>query len=357
MKHRLFAGAALLGTTALVACGLDAVGGLDATDTFPSSADAGISNDDDDAPSPVEDAATPAPDAADASSPPSCTATGTTCSDGLADGWTPVALPKAPGASCPSSYATVDLLRASAGDDACDCTPTPSTEDPPSCDAAPDFQAKFGDIAPICALSRTAPYAVTSGACVRFDFPLAGSKNGQFSPIVHNGRCEMVCSGNPAKLEKAPVRVCDPPPNCTETACLGATGSSNDGDLTYCIAHDDDVPCPGEDDDAGDAAVTADDAGAFERTVVGSDASITCSDATCESKIDCTDPKLQIFSNDQCTGASVTAVPANGKCLPLPDGSKAFKYTATIGNLSVTPKNPAKAGISYTGTKTICCKK
>lgn len=356
MKRRFFAGAMLLGTTALVACGLDAVGNPASMDTLPSSADGGISDDDDDTPAPVEDAATPSPDAADTSSPPpTCTTTDTTCSDGLAAGWKPVALLASSEDSCPPDFTARDLFQGTAGADACDCVGTPAAEDPPSCEREPNYKVRLGllvsDLG--CTIER-GPYDVGAGKCVPLKLDDSTRNGGRFPLIQHNGKCQLACTGNDAKVTKKAWRVCEPSAACTETACLGVNAPAEDASaedastpasLTYCLEHEGDVPCPN------------DDAGTFQPIVAGENLTISCTGGTCENEIKCGNGTVHVFGTDDCSGAELTSIPTNEQCIAVKDGAKTFKYTATPLSLASKIKTPATASVSYMGTKTICCKK
>ncbi len=277
------------------------------------------------------------PDApADGPLPTGCVATGP-CTQSIPAGWTAVAAPDDPNASCPSGFATSDrVVQVTAGVGACGCGCSVTKD--PACDVG-TLQRHIGDTTNCTNVGAT--LSANGPACTATGQPLSITAYAKVTtPGPTGGTCVASAVEDKTKVTRSSLRTCAAAA-CAETVCNGALKSN-----LACVVKDGNEPtCP-----TGFAA---------KRTVVGNDFTLGCSACTCDvnGASSCVGGMLRYYSDSQCT-TQVASVSANNTCnLQTGSGTFAtyFKYSATLTKVcsSTGPKTAAPALV---GVSTVCCK-
>jgi hypothetical protein len=254
------------------------------------------------------------------------------CTATLPVGWTLVQLQPNRSAACPADFTQQDVIsNPVAGTGACDCSCTANSAS--ACNMG-QLQTRYGTTT-ACS-SAGAMINVNGAGCTM----LSGNFSTYFSatPLSAGASCTPSTVTERMRVTSNQLRSCEPPAACREDVCNGRVppGSS------ACIGRDGDHPCP---------------AGWTTRSLVGTDFSLTCSSCTCQGSANCTNARINFFSDPNCATALISFA-VDGTCQPT-NGVGAigsFTYAATAGNPMCTANGPRTATVALTGTRTLCCK-
>lgn len=335
---RLVSAGSVLAVVALSACGLDVVGSRDFNvNGQDASVDTGPPSPGRDTGSGDEDTGPVGP----------CTTTSTTCTDALAAGWVPVAVPTSPTGTCPDHFNAVDLVKTpKAEPGACRCGK--ATQDVPmNCTQKSPYTGRTGGDTS-CGNNVTDDYNVKPG-CQPLPGPVGDVSNlanyGNFTVIQDKGTCSAPGIPDDTKISTTAVRICEPSSECTEDACRGV----DQPDLHYCIAHVGNVQCP-----TGSPFT--------HPSIVAAKASLTCSPCGCENQGTCESAKIDYFTDGACQAKVATRV-VDGTCraIQVEQGQQQkasyYVYTATPKEkLVVTTDSSPGAELDSTSQRTICCR-
>jgi hypothetical protein len=263
-----------------------------------------------------------------------CTTAPGACVASLPAGWTLAAYEASRAASCPTGFTQADVVAAPvAGAGACDCGCAFNSS--PTCTKGM-VPTQYGLTG--CGLTG-ATLNVDGTGCTKLGF--SGNLSTHFSatPAAATGlACTASTTTDLAKVTSTDERLCLAPTMCEEDVCGGMV----DPGFSACVVHDGDQACP---------------SGWPTKTTVGDSATLACAACTgCTGTADCTDEKVQFFSDQNCNNAGPT-LDANGTCVSS-NGSlvTAFKYTATVANQQCKGTGPKTASVGLAATRTVCCK-
>ncbi|AKU98951.1 hypothetical protein AKJ09_05615 [Labilithrix luteola] len=332
------------------ACGLDIVGSApsSATDSLDASTEPPSPGPDGrDGSSPSKPDATSGP-----GGPGPCSSTSTACISGLEAGWTPVAFATSRTASCPTDYATADVVtNANVADGACSCTCETSKTDPPSC--AHGTMASATGTNGTCSVSGPVPVSDTS--CTSLPLPLSvnANVNAKLTAVpFYPGTCTAGINKDETKVTSSAARVCTPPPACNEDVCAGDVPSG----FSACIAHEGDVACP--------------TTGPFvKRTLAGASADLTCGGcSTCKNSASCGVATVRLYGDATCN-QQIAERAADDVCGPLKfpmaggggpgQGARdvvSVRYDVAMVAGACSSTSSPTSDVSLAQPRTICCR-
>lgn len=263
-----------------------------------------------------------------------CTTAPGACVAALPAGWTLAAYEASRAAACPAGYTQDDIVAspvAGAGACGCDC----AFDSPPSCTKGMvPTQYGFNSCS-----QNGATLNVDGSGCASLGF--VGTLQTHFSATpapATSLACTASTLTDASKVTTSDQRVCHAPTACEEDVCSGIV----DAGFQACIVHDGDQACP---------------SGWPTKTVVGGAATLSCAACTgCTGTADCTDEKVQFFSDANCNNAGPTLA-ANTMCVASSQSVvAAYKYTATVSNAKCDGTGPKTATPGLTKPQTVCCK-
>ena len=253
------------------------------------------------------------------------------CVASLGAGWKPSAFEGNRALSCPPGFLQADVVaKPTAMGGACGCNCTLAA----TCTTG-TMQTYYSD-STSCA-NKGSTLDVSGPGCTSLGF--VGDLANHFSavppgPVVS---CAASTATDPTKLSAIAERVCEGPMACAEELCNGSAPAG----FAPCVVHDGDVPCPG---------------GWGNKTVVGSDATLSCSSCSCTASAACANGKIDFFTDDTCS-QSVAVLDVNTKCVSSSGKNiSAFEYTADVVNAKCDAMGPKMATVGLTGARTVCCK-
>lgn len=289
------------------------------------------------------EAASDAP--ADMTSEPSpplpCSTDASACtSQATMNGWSLVAFEPNRTTPCPANFTSVDLVAspmATAGTCACGCTSVTA----PSCGVGA-FSGSFGPNNN-CNGGNLNYNIVNDGDCVDFGVGVFTTASWQLwnKLGLTAGTCTSPLTPDKSKITTTPMRACVPSAQCMEDVCNGMAGMG----FSACIAHADDVACPG-------APFTN------KVAVVGTDVTPNCSACVGCSNTgsSCGAATIQFHGNTTCTDLRGTEN-VTGACINtgMITNVLRFKYVGTVQSPTCSPGTSSPAP-DLVNKQTICCR-